>query len=70
MARVPCSVNYTTLVNDNDREIDGVIVTCSRCGQEQESFGQSEASMKRCFALLKEECPKGESNFYVADDSS
>jgi hypothetical protein len=42
---------------------------CSRCGHETESFGTGESSIKRCLVLMREECPEGESNFYVADDA-
>jgi hypothetical protein len=42
---------------------------CSRCGHETESFGTGERSIQRCLALMREECPAGESNFYAADAS-
>jgi hypothetical protein len=42
--------------------------TCTRCGEQQESFGTEEASVKRCLVLLRENCPKGEQNFYVSAD--
>jgi hypothetical protein len=48
-------------------DIEGVCVTCSRCGHETESYGTSDSSVRRCMVLLREECPMGESNFYAAD---
>ncbi len=63
--RVECEVTEVTLTNDDDREVEGVCATCSRCGCETESFGTGEASVKRCLVLLREQCPKGERNFYV-----
>lgn len=54
-----------------DAEIEGrpgVVASCTRCGHETQSYGQEEASVKRCLALLREECPNGESNFYVQED--
>jgi hypothetical protein len=42
-----------------------VIVPCSRCGHEVESYGQHQGSVRRCFALLHEECPRQERNFYL-----
>ena len=67
MAKIKCSIEETYLENENGYEVDGVIATCSRCGHTTESFGTSESSINRCLALLNEECPKGEDNFYVED---
>ena len=47
--------------------IDGVIARCTRCDHETESFGTSDASIRRCLVLLREECPNGERNFYVEE---
>ena len=49
------------------RTVDGVSVCCGRCGHKVEVFGTSDASIKRGCVMLREECPKGESNFYTAD---
>jgi hypothetical protein len=54
------------LENDDGIEVAGVVVTCSKCDHTAESFGTSEASLKRCFALLHEECPLDENNYYHA----
>jgi hypothetical protein len=35
---------------------------------ETESYGTSEASVRRCLVMLREECPRGERNFYVDAD--
>lgn len=32
-----------------------------------ESYGTRKGSMIRCLALTREQCPNGESNYYVAD---
>ncbi len=66
--RVECEVVQVELENDDGVPIDGVCATCSRCEHETHSFGTGEASVKRCLALLREECPNGESNFYVEAD--
>jgi hypothetical protein len=42
----------------------GVRATCSECGHETTSFGTGHDSRKRCLALLRDECPMGESNWY------
>ena len=48
-------------------EVPGVRVICSRCGHETESYGEEDVSVSRCLVLLREECPNGESNYYVDD---
>jgi hypothetical protein len=65
---VPCEVVETELENDSGLMIDGVEVICSRCGHFTESFGTGRASIRRCLALLREECPKKERNYYEAPD--
>ena len=67
MARsVKCSV-----AEDRIDGRPGVVACCGRCGHSTTSFGTGEASVRRCLALLREECPRGEINFYEegpADD--
>jgi hypothetical protein len=63
--KVYCEVEETDLENDSGRMTPGVVLKCSRCGHTTQSFGTSERSIKRCLALMREECPEGESNFYV-----
>lgn len=67
--KVECDVEYETLENDEGRMIDGVVVSCSLCGHTVESFGRSGRSIRRCLALLSEECPEGVSNYYTAEGS-
>ena len=40
---------------------------CARCGHVTESYGASERSTRRCLALLRDECPRRESNWYTDD---
>jgi hypothetical protein len=68
MAKVECTVEQCELENDRGMMIPGVVVTCSKCGHFTESFGTTSRSIKRCLVLLREECPQGEKNFYVADE--
>lgn len=60
-----CQVDYTELENDDGNMVEGVQVTCTRCGRMEESFGSHDGSVKRCFALLREDCDRNERNFYV-----
>jgi hypothetical protein len=64
---VRCTVNEIELEGDYGM-VDSVEVVCSRCGHFTESFGTGQASIRRCLALLREECPKKERNFYEADE--
>jgi uncharacterized protein YjbI with pentapeptide repeats len=50
------------------REVASVAATCSKCKHTTESFGYQQESIRRCFAVLREECPRNETNFYVSDE--
>lgn len=64
MSTVWCSVEEIEL--DGTRGmIASVVATCPRCGHETESYGTDEPSRKRCLVLLREECPRGENNWYA-----
>lgn len=62
---VAASIDSVEIENEDGVVIDSTQATCSRCGYETESYGDSAASVRRCLALLREECPKRQSNFYV-----
>lgn len=66
--RVEVAIEEVVLQSEEGRDVDGVVARCSRCDHETESFGMSKKSVKRCLALLREECPNDENNFYVADE--
>lgn len=65
--RVRCTVEEIELDSDHSDAIESVRVTCSRCEHETESYGRSDTSVRRCAALMRQECPLGENNFYSAD---
>lgn len=69
MTEVHCTVEMIYLTGDHG-EIRSVRVTCDRCGHEVTSYGRSDRSVRRCLALLREECPDDEENYYVADDDT
>ena len=69
MARVPCEIEEITLEGDHGGEIPSVKAICSRCTHETESYGTGEGSIRRCLALLGEECPEGEHNWYYDIDA-
>ena len=66
--RVECEIEVGEIENEGGRMVPGVSVCCGRCGHTVESFGTTERSVKRCFAIMKEECPNSESNYYFAAD--
>jgi hypothetical protein len=68
MARVRCEVEEILLENEEGREVPGVVATCERCQHQVESFGTEEPSILRCLAIMREECPEGQRNFYVTDE--
>lgn len=61
-ARVECTVEEIT---DDGKK--AVRATCSQCEHVTTSFGTAGNSVKRCLALMREECPEGEANFYVEE---
>lgn len=62
--RVNCETRIIELEGDYG-PVDGVCAICSRCNHRTESFGTGDGSIRRCLVLLRNECPEGESNFYV-----
>jgi len=68
MARIECEIVYDEEENDNGYMTECVRAICTECKHETMSFGTSEASVKRCLAVMREECPEGQSNFYVAEE--
>jgi hypothetical protein len=63
---VRCVADPIALAGANG-SVPSVQATCPRCGHTTESYGTSEASIRRCLVLLHEECPADEYNFYVED---
>jgi ribosomal protein S27E len=68
MPIVKCSIEYSSTENDNGYETDCIFAECTKCGHVTMSYGHSEESVKRCLALMNEECPKNENNFYKDED--
>ena len=72
--RTRCEVYQfdNVITGDYGREvrIPSVRAVCSRCGHTTESGGTSEASVKRCLALMREECPRGRRYFYTGELSA
>jgi DNA polymerase-3 subunit epsilon len=67
MASVDVEVDEIEVTANSGRIVDGVRVTCGRCSHSVEVCGRTEASVKRGCAMLRDECPNGERNFYVGE---
>ena len=52
---------------DSGRAVAGTRAKCYRCGHETIAYGTTEGSRKRCLCLMREQCPRGESNYYEED---
>lgn len=61
---VDCEVRDTLLTGEDGDEVSGLCVKYGRCDKTVQVFGTSERSMRRAFVMLREECPKKESNYY------
>jgi hypothetical protein len=66
--KIRAEIKNVTLTNDSEFEVDGVTATCSLCNYITESYGTGYASRKRCLVLLRAECPRRETHFYIADE--
>ena len=64
MARVEAEADIMELEGDHG-PVEGLVVTCKKCGYQVEVFGTHEASERRAGVMLSEECQMGERNFYV-----
>ena len=64
MAKVSTTTDYVDLDGDHGT-VEGVEVTCDRCEHSEQSYGTDESSIRRCAALLRENCPKNEKNYYI-----
>jgi hypothetical protein len=65
--RVTVVTAKTTVKDERGRKVEGIVLTCSRCGETVEVYGTSDASVKRGFVKLREAC-KEKTNFYVEEE--
>jgi hypothetical protein len=66
--RVTVVTAKTTVKDGQGRKVEGIVLTCSRCGETVEVFGTSDASVKRGFVKLREACKETGRNFYVEEE--
>lgn len=60
--RVECEIEEVT---EEGRK--AILATCSECEHTTLSFGTGEGSVRRCLALMRDECPNDEENYYVEE---
>jgi hypothetical protein len=65
MARVTADAVEIQIVNENGITVDGLEVTCAKCGHTVEVYGTHQQSAKRGGVMLSEDCLENERNFYV-----
>lgn len=66
MPRIEVEVVDDMVDNDRGGKGPGVVMTCPECGEVVTCLGRTQRSVKRCFMLLKDECPNSDdNNFYV-----
>jgi DNA polymerase-3 subunit epsilon len=68
--KVEVKIVEKVLEGDNGNDVLGIEAACTRCGHTVEVFGTGEASIKRGCAMLRDACPRGERNFYMAGPSN
>jgi hypothetical protein len=66
--RVTVVTAKTTVKDAQGRKVDGIVLTCSRCGQTTEVFGTTDASLRRGFVKLREICQETGRHFYVEEE--
>lgn len=64
---VQCRIEQVMIESESGRFVEGTRATCLACDHSAESFGRTDRSVRRCLAMLHEECPLGENNFYVPE---
>jgi len=65
---VMTDVEETELDGDGEYSVDGIAVTCRRCGHSVEVYGTEGPSLRRAGVMLREECPRKLTNWYVVGD--
>jgi hypothetical protein len=64
--RVHVDIDHTDVEGESG-QVEGLYLVCARCGHEVEVAGATGASARRGAIMLREQCPKGENNFYDVD---
>lgn len=63
--KVKVLIEEIEIEGESGYPVESIEATCSRCKHSVEVFGRSDASIRRACLMLREECPRGENNFYA-----
>lgn len=66
MPSIATTITYLEVDGDFG-PVEGIEMTCDECGFAVECAGTHDGSKKRCAFLLREGCPRNESNYYETD---
>lgn len=66
MARITFMYWHCTLYVDG-KSVDGVTAECPRCGNRTESPNGDWSGLRRCAALMRKTCLRGERNIYSSE---
>ena len=53
---MPCRIEYGEEEGDSGQPVATTTATCTGCGAETFSYGDGDASVRRCLMLMKDEC--------------
>lgn len=65
--KINVEIEYAEVESESGHQIEGICVTCKRCGHSVEVAGITIASARLGAVMLREECPRDENNFYDAE---
>lgn len=72
MARVPCEVRILDTEAGTGSTSGGIEITCDRCDHcitiHVNGTSGEDATIRKGMVLMREECPKGERNFYYQEE--
>jgi hypothetical protein len=68
--RVAVTVEKSAVKDEAGREVEGLILACSRCGKRVEVYGTSGASIRRGYVKLRDGCEEKDAFYVCADESA
>lgn len=66
MNEVWCDLTRQLVEGADGQMVPGLVLKCIQCDHAVEVMSQGLPSCKRALAMMREECPKGQSNWYLA----
>lgn len=66
--RVYLEIEEIELEDERGRMVPSVRARCPECGATTESFGEGKASLRRCMALMRDECSCGGNLFFTCEE--